>query len=216
MTSIRLWFGPVAALLFIAGTFAIGAITPGYSHVRQTVSELGEVGSPGQFAFSALLCLVAACLAIFASAIPRPLRGLGCSALPAYFVAAMAISCAGVGIFSFPHPLHNISGMSETIGQQAPLVAALVCRSVPRAKQIAIFSIIMYVVVLIAIAVNLIPLVRPAGLWPLVRPYFGVVQRFLFLSWFVWCTGYAMLLLKAGRADDSIQRTQTRYPGSRR
>lgn len=216
MTSIRLWFGPIAALLFIAGTFAIGAITPGYSHVRQTVSELGQVGSPGQFAFGTLLCLIAAFLVIFASAVARSLRGLGCSALPAYFVVAMAISCAGVGIFSFPHPLHNIFGLSETVGLQAPLVAALACWRVPSAKQIAFFSIIMYVVVLVAIAVNLIPLVRPAGLWPLIRPYFGVVQRFLFLSWFVWCAGYAMLLLNAGRANNSIQRAQTRHAGSRR
>ncbi len=149
MTRIRLWFGPIAVLLFIAGTFAIGAITPGYSHVRQTVSELGEVGSPGQFAFTALLCLIAVCLVVFAGAVTRSLRELGCSALPAYFVVALAISCAGVGVFSFPHPLHNVFGMSETIGLQAPLVAALACWRVPRAKYVVIFSIIMYVVVLV-------------------------------------------------------------------
>ena len=60
MKNYRLWFGPLAVLLFVAGTLAIGLITPGYSHARQTVSELGEVGSPGQMAFSVLLCLVAA------------------------------------------------------------------------------------------------------------------------------------------------------------
>src|SRR5690606_37063289 len=170
----------------------------------------------GQFAFTALLCLIAVCLAIFASGAARSLRGLGCSAFPAYFVVALAISCAGVGIFSFPHPLHNVFGLSETVGLQAPLVAALVCWRVPRAKQVVVFSVIMYVVVLVAIVVNLIPVVRPAGLWPLIKSYFGVVQRFLFLSWFAWCAGYAMLLLKAGRTNNSIQRTQTRYAGSRR
>jgi hypothetical membrane protein len=208
MKRIGLWFGPIAVLLFIAGTLAIGTMTPGYSHVRQTVSELGEVGSPGRFAFSALLCLIATCLVIFASAVAHAHRKLGCSTLPTYFVVAMAISCAGVGLFSFPHPLHNIFGMSETIGLQAPLVAALVCRRTSRAKQISKFSIVMYVVVLSAIAINLIPLVRPAGLWPLIKPFFGIVQRFLFLSWFVWCAGYAMLLLQVGWADNSIHRTR--------
>ncbi|MFC5580203.1 DUF998 domain-containing protein [Rhodanobacter terrae] len=205
MTSIRLWFGPIALLLFIAGTLTIGAFTPGYSHVRQTVSELGEFGSPWQLAFSALLCVIAACLVIFASAVARSLRGLGCSALPAYFVVALAISCAGVGIFSFPHPLHNVFGLSETVGLQAPLVAALVCWNVPRARQIALFSIIMYAVVLFAIAVNLIPLVRPASLWPVIKPYFGIVQRFLFVSWFAWCAGYAMFLLQVGRTNNSVR-----------
>jgi hypothetical membrane protein len=208
MKSTGLWFGPIAGLLFIAGTLAIGTMTPGYSHVRQTVSELGKVGSPGRFAFSALLCLVATCLVIFATAVARAHRKLGCSTLPTYFVVALAISCAGVGLFSYPHPLHNIFGLSETIGLQAPLVAALVCWRTSRAKQISKFSIIMYAVVLSAIAINLIPLVRPAGLWPLMRPFFGIVQRFLFLSWFVWCAGYGMLLLQVGRADNSLHRTR--------
>jgi len=207
MTSNRLWFGPVAFLLFIVGTLAIGAITPGYSHVRQTVSELGEAGSPGQFAFSALLCLVAACLVICATAVARSLRELGCSALPAYFVVAMAFSCAGVGLFSFPHPFHNIFGLSETVGLQAPLVAALVCRTQPRAKQAVVFSLIMYVVVALALIINFIPLLRPANLWPLIRPFFGVIQRSLFASWFIWCAGYAVLLMRIGRANNSFKRT---------
>ena len=202
--STRLWFGPAAFALFAVGTFAIGAITPGYSHISQTVSELGEAGAPGQFAFSILLCLVAVGLCICAGGMARALRELGCSSLPAYFVAAMAVSCAGVGIFSFPHPLHNIFGLSETVGLQAPLAAALACRSQLRAKQISRFSFIMYGVVLFAIAVNLMPLVRPPDLWPVVKPILGVVQRFLFVSWFLWCAVFAMLLgAQAGRTIGS-------------
>jgi len=57
-TPIRLWLGPIAAVLLFAGMFAVGLMIPGYSHVRQTVSELGEVGSPGRVAFCILLLLV--------------------------------------------------------------------------------------------------------------------------------------------------------------
>jgi hypothetical membrane protein len=207
MTSNRLWFGPIAAVLLFAGIFVVGLFTPGYSHVRQTVSELGEVGAPGQVAFSVLLCLVAACLIIFAGAVARSLRESGSSALPAYFVGAMAISTAGVGIFSFPQPLHNIFGMSETVGYQAPLFAALVCKMDARGKRVKVFSIVMYIAVLLAIAVNLIPLVRPAGLWVHLKPFFGVVQRSLFAVWFIWCVGYALLLMRVDRANDSLKRT---------
>jgi len=199
MTSSRLWFGPIAAALLSAGIFAVGLITPDYSHVRQTVSELGEVGSPGQVAFSVLLCLVAACLIVFASAVARSLRESGHSTLPAWFLGAMAVSTAGVGLFAFPEPLHNIFGMSETVGYQAPLVAALVCKTDPRAKRIKVFSIIMYAAVLLAIAINLIALVRPAEIWGQIKPFFGVVQRSLFASWFIWCTGYAVLLMRTRR-----------------
>lgn len=193
-----LWFGPVAVALFLAGTIAIGLFTPGYSHVRQTVSELGEAGAPGQVAFSVLLCLISACLIVCASAIARTLHQLGHSALPAYFVISMAISCAGVGIFSFPHPLHNVFGLSETVGLQAPLIAALVGRRDDRTRQARVFSTAMYLLVLLAFAINLIPLLRPTNLWAYIRPYFGLVQRSLFVSWFTWCAGYALFLIKTG------------------
>lgn len=203
MTDHRLWSGPIALVLFAAGTLAIGEITPGYSHARQTVSELGEAGAPGQLAFSVLLCLIAASLVVCAAAIARSLRNLGRSALPAWFVAAMAVSCAGVGIFSHPHPLHNVFGLSETIGLQAPLLAAITSRRDPRLKQAAVFSIVMYLVVMLSFLVNLIPVVRPATLWPHVQPVLGIVQRSLFVSWFAWCAGYALLLMRC-RANGSL------------
>jgi len=199
-----LWFGFAATLFFAGGTFVIGLVIPGYSHVRQTVSELGEVGSPGQVAFTALLCLVAACLAIFAVANARTLRESGRSALPAYFVGAMAVSCVGVGIFSYPYALHNVFGLSELIGYQAPLAAALVYRKDSRARSVMTFSIVMYIAVLLTVAINLLAIFRPPDLWAQIKPVFGIVQRSLFASWFIWCAGYALLLIRNrnSRASD--------------
>ena len=199
-TSQRLWFGPIATVLFFAGIFAIGLMIPGYSPIRQTVSELGEVGSPGRVVFSILLSLVAVSLIIFAGAVAHTLRESGHSRLPAYFVGAMAISAAGAGIFAFPHPLHNVFGMSELIGYQAPLVAALVCRKDQSAKRLNVFSIVMYIAVLLAIAANMTTLHRHGDLWAHIRPFYGVAQRFLFAAWFFWCAGYGVLLLRSRRA----------------
>jgi hypothetical membrane protein len=198
-TNYRLCLGPIAALLLFAGILAIGLMIPGYSHTQQTVSELGEIGSPGQVAFSILLSLVAACLIAFASGVARALRESGCSTLPAYFVGAMAISVAGVGLFAFPHPLHNVFGMSELVGYQAPLAAALVCRTSPNLRQLAKFSIVMYALVLLAIAANMTTLNRHGDLWTHIRPFYGIVQRFLFAAWFFWCAGFAALLLRIRR-----------------
>jgi hypothetical protein len=39
---------------------------PGYNPVFQTVSEIGEAGSPAQIPFTATLCAMALCLLIFA------------------------------------------------------------------------------------------------------------------------------------------------------
>jgi hypothetical membrane protein len=192
-----LWSGPAAAVLFFAGTLLIGALTPDYSSIRQTVSELGQVGAPGQFAFTILLGVVAILLLIAAFAMARTLRARGHSIAPAILVGAMAVSCAGVGYFSFPLPLHNVFGMSETIGLQAPLAAALIRARDPAMRRAKKFSAILYVLVLIAIAINLVPLIRPPGAWELVRRVFGLVQRSLFAAWFVWCAGYCLLLRRA-------------------
>jgi len=195
-TQARLWLGPIAAGLLFAGMFAIGLMIPGYSHMRQTVSELGEVGSPGRIAFTVLLLLVAACLIVFATGVSTTLRAAGCSTLPAYLVGAMAVSAAGVGVFAFPHPLHNVFGMSELVGYQTPLVAALACRSAARMRKIRTFSFLMYALVVLAIAANLTSLHRHGNLWLHVQPFYGVVQRLLFAAWFFWCAGYAVLLMR--------------------
>jgi hypothetical protein len=65
----------------------------------------------------------------------------------------------------------------------------------------------MYLAVAVAFAINLIPLVRPANLWPLIKPFFGIVQRSLFASWFIWVAGYAVLLMHVARANYSFKRT---------
>lgn len=194
-----LWFGPIAALLLFFGISLIGLMIPGYSHVRQTVSELGEIGSPGRIAFSLLLSLVAVCLVIFSFAAVRTLRVSGYSTLPAYFVGAMAISVTGVGIFAFPLPLHNVFGMSELVGYQAPLVAALAYRKAANLRSLSNFSMAMYVLVVLTLAANLTTLNRHGDLWAQIQPIYGVVQRSLFATWFFWCAGYAVLLLRVRR-----------------
>jgi len=42
----RLWFGSAAAGAFLLGTSALALMVPGYSEVHQTISEIGEMGSP--------------------------------------------------------------------------------------------------------------------------------------------------------------------------
>jgi len=111
----------------------------------------------------------------------------------------MAISCAGVGIFSYPYALHNVFGLSELIGYQAPLAAALVYRKDSRARSVMTFSIVMYIAVLLTVAINLLAIFRPPDLWTQIKPVFGILQRSLFAAWFIWCAGYALLLIRARR-----------------
>ena len=91
----RLLFGPVAAAVLVLGVAGLALMVPGYSHVRQTVSEIGEVGSPAGASFTAMLCSVAGCLVIFASAVRDVSIQARHSPVAAYLIAATAVSIAG-------------------------------------------------------------------------------------------------------------------------
>ena len=106
----------------------------------------------------------------------------------------MALSAAGVGIFAFPHPLHNVFGESELIGYQAPLAFALTWRSDPKAKRAVAFSWIMFALIWISIALNLGTLDRHSAIWAEIKPVYGLIQRSLFAAWFCWCAVLGLLL----------------------
>lgn len=196
----RLWFGLLAAVTLLLGIFGLALLLPGYDQVRQAVSEIGEVGSPARIPFTIMLCIVAAFLLIFASALTEISRDSNHSALVAYFVGFMGISAAGVGLFAYPNAMHNVFGMSELIGYQAPLVLALTWRR-SVSSSVVRFSWMMYALLALTIAANLSVLDRNGALWAYEKPVYGIVQRALFAVWFCWCAGTALLLLRRGKPE---------------
>lgn len=192
----RLLFGPMAGAILALGIAGLALMIPGYNHVQQTVSEIGEIGSPARFPFAVLLCCVAACILVFAAAVRYRSVEAGHSQLAAYLIGFMALSAAGVGVFAYPYPLHNIFGISELIGYQAPLFLALAWRRDPRARRLVSLSWIMYLLICIAIAVNLSSLDRQGLVWAYVKPVNGLAQRALFAAWFGWCAVVGLLLFQ--------------------
>ena len=196
-----LLFAPLASVILAGGIIALPSLVPGYSSVHQTVSEIGEVGSPARIPFTVMLCVVAACLLVFAMAVRDLSRVAGCRPWAAYTIACMAISAAGVGVFAFPHPLHNVFGMSELIGYQAPLAFALSWRRNPVAKPLVKFSWIMFIFLWVAIAMNMSSLDRHGALWEFLKPGYGLVQRALFAVWFAWCAILGVMLWRWSAAE---------------
>jgi hypothetical membrane protein len=171
-------------------------MVPGYNHVHQTVSEIGEIGSPARVPFAVMLCCVAACILVFASAVRDLSVQAGHSQLAGYLTGFMALPAAGIGIFAYPHPLHNVFGISELIGYQAPLFFALTWRRDTQAKPLVSLSWILYVIICVAIAVNLSSLDRQGAVWAYVKPAYGLAQRALFAAWFGWCAIVGLLLFQ--------------------
>lgn len=192
--SYRVLFGPLAAAVLTLGIAGLALMIPGYSHVQQTVSEIGEVGSPARIPFTILLCCVAVCILIFASAVCDYSRAAGHSSVAAYLIGFMAVPAVGTGVFAYPHPLHNVFGISELIGYQAPLFLALAWRRDSRAKTLVAISWIFFVLTWVAIVLNLSSFSEPV--WAYVRPLHGIVQRALFAAWFGWCAIVGVILFR--------------------
>jgi hypothetical protein len=198
--SYRLLFGPLAAAVFGLGITSLALLVPGYNHVHQTVSEIGEIGSPVRIPFAIMLCCVAACILVFASGVRDLSVAAGHSPLAAYLTGFMALSAAGVGVFAYPHPLHNVFGTSELIGYQAPLVFALTWRREPKAKTLVALSWILFVLIWIAIVLNLSSIDRQGLIWAYVKPVHGLAQRALFAAWFGWCAVIGIMLFQSAQS----------------
>ena len=143
----RLLFGPAAGVILALGITGLALLVPGYNHVHQTVSEIGEIGSPARVPFAIMLSCVAGCVLVFAAAVRDLSVRASHSQWAAYLTGFMALSAAGVGVFAYPHPLHNVFGLSELIGYQAPLFLAITWRRDPRERPLVTLSILFYVVV---------------------------------------------------------------------
>ena len=192
----RLLFGPLAAAIFGFGIIGLAGLIPGYSQVQQTVSEIGEIGSPARVPFAIMLGCVSVCILVFAAGLLDLSAVAGHSRWAAYLTGFMALPAAALGIFAYPHPLHNIFGLSELIGYQAPLVMAFTWRRDPRAKTLVTVSWIMSALIWSAILVNLGSLDSRGLIWAYVKPVHGLAQRLLFFGWFGWCAVVGILLFQ--------------------
>jgi hypothetical membrane protein len=194
----QLLFGPLAAVILIAGIVLLGQRVPGYSPVHQTVSEIGQMGSPERVPFAIMLFLFAAAILIFASALRRASIDAGSSPGAAYLTGSFAVSMMGVAVFASPHPLHNVFGLSELIGYQSPLALAITWRRAPSGRGVVRFSWIMQILVWLTLAANLTSLASNSTLgmqlWMLEQPLYGLVQRSLFASFCAWLIGTGLLL----------------------
>ena len=183
--------GPAAALVFGIGVTWLGMARPGYSAVRQTVSELGSLGGTGRRSLAGLNLLIALSALVFAGGLFSVARSSGSTSLPAEFMVAYAILVVGLAAFPSGRPLHNVFGLLQTfpfVG--APLAVALGWRG---EGAVATVSWVALVLLVAAMALNLAPAFSPR-LAKTLAPVYGLVQRSLFVAWYGWCAALGVLL----------------------
>jgi hypothetical membrane protein len=195
----RLLFGPVAAAIFVLGVLGLALLVPGYSHIHQSISEIGEVGSPARVPFAIMLFCYAGCLLFFASGIRRVAMRARRSQLAAYLVGFNALTQMGIAIFASPHPFHNIFGLASMIGVQAPLALALEWRRDSGARALVTASWILFIILWVTLILNLSELFPHSNLWLLIQLVSGLAQRAAAAVWLTWCAVAGSLMWQRER-----------------
>jgi hypothetical membrane protein len=183
--------GPAAALAFGFGVTWLGLITPGYSAVRQTISELGPLGGKGRKSLAVLNLVIALSALLFAWGLLSVPKQSASTSAPGYLVGLYAILAAGLAAFPSRHRLHNVFGLLQTfpfVG--APLAVAVGWRG---QGTVATVSWAALVLLIAAMALNIAPLFSPR-LAKALAPVYGLVQRSIFVTWYGWFLALGVLL----------------------
>ncbi|HEY1752252.1 MAG TPA: DUF998 domain-containing protein [Caulobacteraceae bacterium] len=187
--------GPATALAFAAGVTWLGWLRPGYSAVRQTISELGPLGGKGRRSLAWLNLVVALGALAFALGLASTARLSAVTVAPAWFVGAWAGLTAGLAAFPSGHRLHNVFGLLQTVPFiGAPLAVAQGWRALGAAPALSWIGLALLVA---AMALNLAPAFS-RSLAARLAPVYGLAQRALFASWHGWCAALGVLLYVRG------------------
>jgi len=174
--------GWIAAAIFIIGSFILGSLLQDYNPLSQTVSEIGQNGSPLSFHWQVFSTSIGLLLILFAMGVISFAKENKLSIAPGIFMLTYGIAQLGVGMFPSPHQLHNVFGLSMTLGYFSPLVFALSWKN-KMGKGFKQISLLAFALIVLGIFLNLSPAFAPA-LYPL--EYYGIVQRFLLFAFYVY------------------------------
>jgi len=183
--------GWICAVIFIVSTFVLGSLLQDYNPISQTISEIGQNGSPLNFEWQILIIAIAIMLMFFALGVLSFAKTNKLSLVPGIFLLSYGIAQFGSGFFPSPEPLHNVFGLSMTLGYFSPLAVALAWRNKlgKRFYQVSIFA---FAGIVFGIFLNLSPAFAPS-LYPL--EYYGIVQRFLLLVFFAYLAYFSISTL---------------------
>ncbi len=174
--------GWITSITFILGTFVLGSLLIDYSPTSQTISEIGEEGSPLYLQWQIFTIVIGILLMIFAIGIISFARHNNLSVIPGIFIMFSGLSEFGIAFFASPHPLHNIFGLSMTVGYFSALIFVLFWKN-KLGITFKRVSLIAFILIILGILLNLTPAFAPS-LYPL--EYYGIVQRFLLFTFYIY------------------------------
>jgi hypothetical membrane protein len=186
--------GVATPILFWIATFIAGGFSNNYNHLKNTISELGQIGAPAEHFMLVALPLLAVAATIFSFYFFQACKRLKISFWPAIFSFSLPISMLWAGIFPMGNSLHDKQGPLPLLLLLGMIVAIIQWPKQSFKKEQSATIIATLLVLLIFLR-----FVKPFG-----NEYEGTVQRFYYLGWSVWYISIAILLSKKIKANSGF------------
>jgi hypothetical membrane protein len=176
-TKLMLFTGSFIPVVFFVTTFICGFIMGDYNHFTRMVSELGAIGTPSQFVFSAGLVVCSALSVLFIIGLYRVCKESELSVIPVIIILSYSISIAGAGIFPLPLRLHLIMGFPSTILFLSPLMSLFLWSGEENLPYIKTMSVICFLIMSLGFL---------AFIPEFLSNHIGLKQRLFHIGWSVW------------------------------
>jgi hypothetical membrane protein len=173
-------------ILFWIATFIAGGFSNNYNHLKNTISELGQIGAPAEHFMLVALPLLAVAATIFSFYFFQACKHLKISFWPAIFSFSLPISMLWAGIFPMGNSLHDKQGPLPLL-----LLLSMILAIIQWPKQNFKKEQLATIIATLLVLLIFLRFVKPFG-----NEYEGTVQRFYYLGWSVWYISIAILLSK--------------------
>lgn len=178
-----LLLGRVVPLVSIVSSFVFGFLLPDYSLIAQTISEIGEVGSPLFMPWLILDTVINILFLLFVIGIYLFSKQHRLSIIPVVLLFIYVVAQFGLAIFVSPHPWHNMFGACLTFGYISPLMFFLFWKN-SLGQTFKTTSLIVFVMMVIGVVLNLNPIFDPL-LFSM--EFYGLAQRFIVFTFLIYC-----------------------------
>lgn len=159
-----------------------------YSHVQNTISELGAIGTKSEkfMTISTWICVFLSVL--FFIVLLRVCRQFKINSIPLIGILGFAIMFGWAATFHSGNPMHSKGGAALLPLLIAPLLSAILWKG-GQFQKIRLFS-------TLSLAFMLLILLRTIPSATLQNHYTGLIQRFVHIGWSVWFVSLSTTLLK--------------------
>jgi len=188
-------FSGIAAFgLFFLFTTYLGFLTPEYSAVTQTVSEIGSIGSAFELEYKLCMYFVCLLLILFYFSVKKHSNTQRISKLPSYVILIFSLSETAMFSYPAPHEFHNIFGTISMVGWLFPLAIAISWRASDHESWLIYICYILFVANLASIYWMLSPIGVPEN-----NPMAGIAQRTSFFTLYI---GFSVAGLSIYKTDE--------------